>query len=440
MTVPSGWEERRLDRWGRIVSGSTPSTAVPAFWDGEIVWVTPFDLSRLARPYLTDSSKRISEAGLKSCSAQLMPAGSVVISSRAPIGYVAIPDVRFCTNQGCKAIELNDGIDSEFAYYNVAFNVDKIKGLGEGTTFAEISKAALSTVRLSFPKRTEEQVQIAGVLSAVDRAIERTDAVLVKQQRIRNGLSQALLAYGLDEHGALRTERKHKFKDSHLGRIPQEWKVGTLLDVTERDRQPILTGPFGADLGDSDFVEEGVPVLRIGNVQRGRLDLSDLLFVSPTKALELRRYIVKTGDLLFARQGATTGRNALADDNANGCLINYHIIRVALDHDRCAPRFIEALFDSDSVTRQVNREKGRGTREGINTAQLKALQLKLPPVSEQRTISAILEGHDRRGANTQQLKVKLVRLKSGLMRDLLTGNKRVTPLLEEAGLTLEQVS
>ena len=144
----------------------------------------------------------------------------------------------------------------------------------------------------------------------------------------------------------------------------------------------VLTGPFGADLGVDDFVEQGVPVLRIGNVQQGRLDFSDLLFVTQAKADQLNKYAVKAGDLLFARQGATTGRNALANERAAGCLINYHIIRVALDHSRCAPVFVEAAFNSESVQRQVDREKGRGTRERINTAQLKAIQLKLAPVDD----------------------------------------------------------
>jgi type I restriction enzyme S subunit len=117
--------------------------------------------------------------------------------------------------------------------------------------------------------------------------------------------------------------------------MPKGWRLGSLLDVADPTRQPILTGPFGADLGNDDFVTDGVPVLRIGNVQQGYLDLSDLLFVTDAKAHELERYKVRAGDLLFARQGATTGRNTLATDLVDGYLINYHIIRVALDENRC---------------------------------------------------------------------------------------------------------
>jgi type I restriction enzyme, S subunit len=173
MKALDGWQTKRLDQIGAISSGSTPSTSVSAFWDGEIVWVTPFDLSRLKTPYLSDSSKRLTAKGLSACSAHMLPPGSVVLSSRAPIGYVGLPTVPFCTNQGCKTIKLKKGFHSEFVYYNILFNVDKVKHLGEGTTFAEISKAALETVALSFPTSLAEQAKIADVLSAVDRAIER---------------------------------------------------------------------------------------------------------------------------------------------------------------------------------------------------------------------------------------------------------------------------
>jgi type I restriction enzyme, S subunit len=168
-----------------------------------------------------------------------------------------------------------------------------------------------------------------------------------------------------------------------------------------------------------------MPVLRIGNVQQGRLDLSDLLFVSERKACKLQRYKVYEGDLLFARQGATTGRNALATRDVQGWLINYHIIRVALDHSRCAPLFIEASFAGDIVKRQVERDKGRGTREGINTAQLKVLELPLASVDEQRAIARILQSHTLQTEEAQNQLAKLRSLKAGLMHDLLTGSVRV---------------
>lgn len=275
-----------------------------------------------------------------------------------------------------------------------------------------------------------EQSAIARVLDCVDRAIEETEALLAKQERLRAGLLHDLLTRGLDADGRLRDPATHRFKPSPLGPIPVEWEVGSLVDATDPDRQPILTGPFGADLGTDDFVPDGVAVLRIGNVQHGYLDLTDLLFITPTKADQLRRYMVRSGDLLFARQGASTGRNALADERVQGFLINYHIIRVALDPSRCAPAFIEAMLNSDVAKRQVDREKGRSTREGINTEQLRELRMPLAPPSEQRAIAEVLSIQQRHRAEILAHVDGLRRLKAGLMEDLLTGRVPVTPLLE----------
>jgi len=111
---------------------------------------------------------------------------------------------------------LKSAFHSEFSYYNVLFNIEKVKRLGEGTTFAEISKTALSTIELLFPRSLLEQGKIAEILSTVDRAIEQTEALIAKQMRIKAGLMHDLLTRGIDEHGNLRSQRTHKFKDSPL--------------------------------------------------------------------------------------------------------------------------------------------------------------------------------------------------------------------------------
>ncbi len=316
----------------------------------------------------------------------------------------------------------------DYLYYDLKRFEPELKGRTAGSGIPHVDKDLLLAWEICERSPNEQRV-VSAVLLKVERAIEQTDALLGKQQRIKAGLMHDLLTCGLDAQGRLRDPSTHRFKDSELGHIPAEWTIGTLLHAADPSRQPILTGPFGADLGIKDFLPDGVPVLRIGNVQQGELDLSDLLFVSHAKAAELSRYTVRNGDLLFARQGASTGRNALATERVDGWLMNYHIIRVALDHSRCAPIYIEAVFNSDSVKRQVDREKGRGTREGINTAQLKALQLKLAPIKEQREIAKVLAASTRRDSQIRTSLAKLRRVKAGLMQDLLTGRVAVTPLL-----------
>jgi type I restriction enzyme S subunit len=203
---------------------------------------------------------------------------------------------------------------------------------------------------------------------------------------------------------------------------------------SSRARQAILTGPFGAELGAEDFVEEGVPVLQIGNVQAGYVDQSNLLFVSEQKAAGLSRYRVHAGDLLFARQGATTGRNSLASSREDGFLINYHIIRVAIDPGKCSSTFLYAAFNSEKVQSQVEKEKGKGTREGVNTATLMAFVLPIPPLAEQMRLSDVIDAHRQQTENVVSQCNKLRALKTALMHALrILGLRRY-----RAGLALAE--
>lgn len=278
----------------------------------------------------------------------------------------------------------------------------------------------------------EQQQCIAEVLDTVDQALHSTEQLVAKLKLMKQGLLHDLLTRGIDDNGELRDSNRHpeRFKDSPLGRIPTAWTVAGLLDIGSTERQPILTGPFGAQLSAADFTKDGIPVLRIGNVQWGSLDLDDLIYVRTRKANELARFLIQEGDLLFARQGATTGRNALADRRVNGALINYHIIRVAPDLARCHPTFLYSVFNSHLIQSQVDREKGRSTREGVSAGTLSSLQFPLPSIDEQHRFAELVEAVDDQLALEDSRLAKVRLLKQALMDDLLTGRVRVTPLLE----------
>lgn len=350
-------------------------------------------------------------------------AGSTLISVRAPVGTTNRADQDYCIGRGLGAVLAKSGVaDDVFLLHAIEANLEFLHRRSQGSTFLAISSKDLYSLPVPAPSLPTQR-RIAEILSTLDEAIEQTEALIAKMQQVKAGLMHDLFTRGVTPDGRLRPTREAQ--RTKFGWIPKAWRIGSLIDVADPCRQPILTGPFGADLGNNDFVPDGIPVLRIGNVQQSRLDLLDLLYVAEVKARELNRYVVREGDLLFARQGATTGRNALVSHAAHGFLINYHIIRVALDHSKCAPLFIEAAFNGDIVKNQIERDKGRGTREGINTAQLRALELPLTSVNEQRAIAKILMAHgEKLGAMQRHLK-KLSQIKCGLMYDLLSGRVRL---------------
>ena len=167
------WKSCTLSSLGTIVGGATPSTKKPENYEGgTIPWITPKDLSGFSGRYISHGERNITEKGLNSCSAQMMPKHSVLFSSRAPIGYVAISDCEVCTNQGFKSIVPNENTDYLFLYYLLQYKKNDIENLGSGTTFKEVSANTMKGVEVRVPAIKSEQEKIARVLSSIDDKIE----------------------------------------------------------------------------------------------------------------------------------------------------------------------------------------------------------------------------------------------------------------------------
>jgi type I restriction enzyme S subunit len=174
-----------------------------------------------------------------------------------------------------------------------------------------------------------------------------------------------------------------------LGAVSSE--ITELHCWLDRDRDGIQTGPFGAQLSSHDFVDNGVPVLTIGNVQYGGLELGSLKYLSEEKARQLDRYIIREGDILFARMG-TVGRCCVVPGAASGWLINYHIIRVALDKARIDPRYVHWTIRASTDVERYLGEKIRGaTRQGVNSAIVGSLPCRVPSLFEQHSIVTYLD-------------------------------------------------
>ena len=168
-------------------------------------------------------------------------------------------------------------------------------------------------------------------------------------------------------------------------------RLSMLQDWLDPVRGTIQTGPFGAQLGGSDFVDEGKPILTIGNVQYTGLDIGVLRHVSEAKARELDRYILCEGDILFARMG-TVGRSCVIPRMAAGWLYNYHLIRVAVDQARVDPRYILWTIQASEAVEHFLSSRIRGaTREGVNSNIVGELPCRIPPLHEQRRIVAYLD-------------------------------------------------
>ena len=220
------WIECTLDKLGEIVGGATPSTKCEDYYGGSIPWITPKDLSSFKGRYITSGERNITEKGLASCSAQMIPKDAVLFTSRAPIGYVAIASQSVCTNQGFKSIVVNEKADPLFVYYLLKYNKDAIEAMGSGTTFKEVSGKTMRAVKVRIPLDVSYQKRIAAVLDSLDTKIENNERIN------DNLLEQASSIY------------QAWFEDFILsdGSCPPSWKQGTLAgiaDITSGKRPPV---------------------------------------------------------------------------------------------------------------------------------------------------------------------------------------------------------
>ena len=174
----SEWKECTIGDIGTVVGGATPLTTDSRNYDkGNIPWITPKDLSDYHERYISRGERNITETGLKSCATQMLPKNTVLFSSRAPIGYVAIASNEVCTNQGFKSVVPNKDVDYLFLYYLLKYNKEMIEGMGSGTTFKEVSKKTMEQIKVCVPKDISVQRKIAGILDSLDSKIELNNQI-----------------------------------------------------------------------------------------------------------------------------------------------------------------------------------------------------------------------------------------------------------------------
>ena len=289
------WIECKISDIGTVVGGATPSTKKPENYEnGTIAWITPKDLSTFTGRYIQRGERNITEIGLKSCSTQLLPKDTVLFSSRAPIGYVAIAANEVCTNQGFKSVVPNENTDPLFLYYLLKYNKDKIEGMGSGTTFKEVSGNTMKNIVVSVPTDKKVQKRISSMLGSIDDKIE-------ENERINNNLEQQAQAIFANEFLSLDT-------------LPEGWKQASLIDIAD-----YLNG-LAMQKYRPTADESGIPVLKIKELRQGCCDDNSELCSPSIKS----DYIIHDGDVIFSWSGSL-----LVDLWCGGiCGLNQHLFKV----------------------------------------------------------------------------------------------------------------
>ncbi len=405
--IPKDWEIVRAGHIFDIYGGTTPSTNNKEYWNGDILWVTPTDVTKLNNtPYLDDTEKKITEKAVRECSLKILQPGTLLLTSRATIGFTAINKKPVTINQGITALipKKKDMVDVLFYNYYFRLLRTYLQQLGAGSTFKEISRSIIKKLKIPLPP-LPEQKKIAEILSTVDKAIQKVDEAIAKTERLKKGLMQELLTKGIG----------HKeFKNTEIGRIPKEWKIVKLEDVAK---------VFDCKHRTPTYYSEGFPVLLPRNVQEGRISLEDAPRTSYEEYLDLtEKYKPARGDIIYTRN-AKVGVAGMVMTNEEFAL-GQDLVGIR-PLKKVESNYLLYVLNSSIIRRYLIKAQTGSTFKRINLSLIRKLKIPLPSLEEQHKIAEILSTVDRKLELERKRKEKLERIKKGLMNDLLTGRKRV---------------
>ena len=369
-----------------IVSGSTPKTNIPAYWNGNIKWITPAELNEDSF-YLFDSQRHITEIGKEKTGLSFMPTGTVILSSRAPIGKTAIAGCELCCNQGFKNLICSAAIFNEYLYYFLKSKTDYLNSLGRGATFKEISKSIVENIEIRLPS-LEEQKSVAKQFKHIYHLI-----FLRKQQLAK--LDELIKARFVEMFGdVIQNDRgweQNTFSDIATSRL------GKMLDAKQQ------TGKYA------------YPYLANFNVQWFRFEIDNLNKMDFNEA-DRQEFELRDGDLLVC-EGGEIGRCAVWHNEIQPCFFQKALHRVRCNRHVILPDYMAWWFKYNCDHKGFSEIEGaKATIAHLPGAKLKALKVTVPPIETQNQFAAFVEQTDKSKLAIQQSLDKLELLKKALMQ------------------------
>jgi len=375
----------KLESICTIVSGSTPKSSCPGYWGGSIKWVTPAEIGDETH-YIEDTERHITEEGMRSCHLRMMPSGTVLLSSRAPIGKTAITKSAMCCNQGFKNLICSKSISNEYLYHFLNAKADELKSMGRGATFKEISKKQVESIVIDLPFLSE-QSQRAAVLNQIDALLKQSHDL----ERCTNDLVKSRFVEMFDSE---------KF---------ELVKLGGYCERVTKGATPTTLGYH--------YQDNGINFIKVESLaENGSIVADKVAHISDECNEAMRRSQLRVGDIVFSIAGAI-GRTAIIPDsilpaNTNQALAIIRL-RSPLAFDRIFLRY--ALISSD-VTRSISSSKRGIAQVNLSLTDIKNLRVPLPPLALQQEFAAFVSQVDKLRFETQQQIEKLETLKKSLMQ------------------------
>ncbi|MDW5555547.1 restriction endonuclease subunit S [Methanosarcina sp.] len=380
--IMNNWKSKKIIDLFDVKTGTTPSTKINEYWEnGSINWFTPTDLSKSnGCIYINESERKITEKSLDELNLNLVPEKSIIISTRAPVGYVAVNKNPSTINQGCKVlVSRHSSIVPEFYYYVLKLNKYILESFSGGSTFKELSKKSLECIDLPFPPFSEQQ-KIAEILSTVDKAIEKSNAIISQAELLKRGL-------------------KKEFFD--VSKIPPDWiflKLSEICDFYDHLRVPVKKSDREKRRGKYPYYGA-----------QGIIDWID-------------GFIFEGDYLLIAEDGENLRSKVLPivyEVHDKFWVNNHaHILKPKKDYEISYLKYVLNFINIDKYINGSAQPK-------LTQDTAKKITVPLPPLPKQKKIASILSSIDENIETERKQLEQLKTLKKGLMQDLLTGRVRV---------------
>ena len=381
--INSVWKEIKIKDCAEVVGGGTPSTKNKEFWDGNIPWISPKDLSKNSSKYITKGERFITEKGLKNSSARILPLNSLVFSSRAPIGHLAINKKPIATNQGFKSLILKKGYDTEYFYYLFKNKLDYIKSYSSGSTFQEISGSVLKNLQFKIPSY-EEQKNISSILLKIDKKIEHNLRI---NFFLKNILDLIFKSWFINFDP---TKLKIKGKSLNLAKdisdlfpdtfesvnfktIPSGWKVCCLGDIINRSKSRV---------GEKDRKV-------FAATSSGELVLSEEYFSKRVFSKSIKNYLILDKyDFAYNPSRINIGSIGMNKNDFIGCVSPVYIV---FKPKKDWQFFINQFLKLDLTNSKIKQLASGSVRQSLSFDDFASIPIIIPPLSILREFNSIYE-------------------------------------------------
>lgn len=409
--IPSSWMWSTIEGIGITYSGGTPKTSDESNFDGDIPWITPADLTGYKAQYISRGRRTLSDKGLSSCSAKLMPQNTVLFSSRAPIGYVAIASNPVSTNQGFKSISPYRGIDSRYVYFYLKSAKDLAESRASGTTFKELSGSRFNQLPIPIAP-CSEQVRIVDrieqLFSDMDKGEELLKTVQKQLATYRQSVLKAAVTGELTKDWREKNKKNLESGEKLLARILEsrrknwrgkgKYKEPSFLDVSSLPELPpgwvwsnfdqisnVITKGSSPNWQGFEYTDQGIVFVRSQNVDWGFLALDEKVFLPPAFNEKEKKSVIKSGDVLLNIVGASIGRTAVADERIDGANCNQAVAIIRLSEE-ISPYYACKYLLSSFAQNIIHSKKVDVARANFNLNQIAELAVALPGRDEQEEI------------------------------------------------------